>query len=155
MFARQCLLDYFKGSLNRRQNVSVPLPNLPSRVYISRRRRNTHRNTTQQTQRLKQKKPDRFSDRLLVTMNAIKEAMQNCKNAIMSRKSSFDKFAKTVDTPVTRAGPTKTSKDDAKNGVGSDYGETFQASNGKTYQNINLQLNKGAEYPTLARLERE
>lgn len=88
-------------------------------------------------------------------MNAIKEAMQNCKNAIMSRKSSIDKFAKTVGTPGTRAGPTKTSKDDAKNGVRFDYGETFKASNGKAYQNINLQLNKGAENPTLARLERE
>lgn len=88
-------------------------------------------------------------------MNAIKEAMQNCKKAIISRKSSIDKFANTVGTPGTRAGPTKTAKDDAKNGVRFDYGETFQASNGKTYQNINMQVNKGAENPTLAKLERE
>lgn len=60
----------------------------------------------------------------------------------MSRKSSIDKFAKMVGTPGTRAGPTKTTKGDAKNGVRFDYGET-------------LQLNKGAENPTLARLERE
>jgi hypothetical protein len=88
-------------------------------------------------------------------MNAIKRAMQNTKKVIMSRQSTIDKFAKTEGTPGTRAGPTKPAKDDAKYGVLYDYGELLQENNGKTYQNINLQVNKGADDPTLAKAERQ
>ena len=88
-------------------------------------------------------------------MNAIKRAMRNTQKVIMSRQSTIDKFAKTEGTPGTRAGPTKTAKDDAKYGVRYDYGEIFQKSDGKTYQNIDLQLNQAAEDRTLAKLERQ
>lgn len=54
-------------------------------------------------------------------------------------------------TPGTRAAPTQAGNNDANIGLRLDYGERFKK-DGKTYRRVNLQVNKGAENPTLKAL---
>ena len=53
--------------------------------------------------------------------------------------------------PGTRAAPTQAGNNDAKIGLRLDYGERFKI-DGKEYLRVNLQVNKGAENPTLRAL---
>lgn len=68
-------------------------------------------------------------------------------------KSAIINIATTQGEPGSRAIPSKFSEKDKKIGIRIDYGHTVMGSDGKKYQSFNMQINKDAEDPTLAKLE--
>lgn len=70
---------------------------------------------------------------------------------VLQSRTRIERVVSGTGTPGTRAAPTQAGSNDAKIGLRLDYGEKFRK-DGKTYMRVNLQVNKGAENPTLKAL---
>lgn len=79
------------------------------------------------------------------------EHLNKLQGWVFQSRSQMEKILSGTGTPGTRAAPTQAGNNDANIGLRLDYGEIFNR-DGKMYQRVNLQVNKGAENPTLKAL---
>ncbi|KAI9709413.1 MAG: hypothetical protein M1812_007690 [Candelaria pacifica] len=82
-------------------------------------------------------------------MRAVKEALNKLKTNVAKTASRKQKMVGGQGTPGTRAGSIQTGDNDAVIGVRVDFGEKLTKEDGKEYQRLKLQANKGAKDPTL------
>lgn len=84
-------------------------------------------------------------------VNAPQEALKALRAWFAAAQSRMKQVVSGNGIPGHRAGPTQASNNDAKIGARLDYGERFEQ-DGKGYQRVNFQLNKGAERTTIREL---
>lgn len=82
---------------------------------------------------------------------SIKDSIRSIQAWVMQSESRIAKIAAGNGTPGDRAAPTRTTKNDQKIGARLDNGERFEL-DGQVYMRYKVQLNKGAENPTLKAL---
>jgi len=81
----------------------------------------------------------------------IRESIKRLRGWVMGSESRMKKIVRGEGAPGTRAAPTQSGNNDKKIGLRLDHGDIV-VKDGKKFRRYKLQINKGAENPTLKAL---